>query len=422
VKALHQIAVCVSGCLFWTAVGCTPEPAVSPVSTTPSPVAHPAVTKPPKPAPTIIRHAGPLRAIWVTRYDYRSPADIAKIMENCRSVGLNAVLFQVRGNGTAFYRSSLEPWAEELGGRDPGYDPLAVAIQEAHARNIELHAWVNVMPGWRGPNPPADPRQLYNSHPEWFWYDQNGRRQPLVQSYRGKSTGWYVSVNPCLPEVRQYLVDVMREVVENYEIEGLHIDYIRFPNDATPRGVDYPRDPQTLSLYRQATGLKPESNPTAWARWRTDQVSAIVRDTRAMMRRVRPHAKLSASVGPDPALFKRDHYQDGGTWAANNWVDYLMPMNYTAYEDLFIDRVNAWHRCSHGKPVVVGIGVYLHKTPAQLTRQMDLVDYWGQGFSLFSYDSVFPKQGTRAGSPAEQLQARLRSKAVALLAEPSFRF
>ena len=154
-------------------------------------------------------------------------------------------------NGTAWYDSRFEPWADELGGSDPGYDPLKLACEEAHRCGLELHAWVNVMPAWRGKTPPKNPDQLYNAHPEWFWYDQHGNRQALCS--------FYVSLNPCLPEVRKYLVDVFYDLVSRYDVDGLHMDYIRFPNEppATPKGsgLDYPYDAGTLALYRQDTGL-----------------------------------------------------------------------------------------------------------------------------------------------------------------------
>ena len=135
-----------------------------------------------------------------------------------------------------FYPSKIEPWAEQFDYQDPGYDPLATALREAHARDMELHAWMNIMPAWRGTKPPTCPDQIYNTHPEWFWYDQHGNRQALSR--------FYVSLNPCLPEVREYLVRVLEEVVANYPIDGIHMDYIRFPSEppATPRGsgIDYP--------------------------------------------------------------------------------------------------------------------------------------------------------------------------------------
>jgi len=164
------------------------------------------------------RVRGPVRAIWVTRWDYKSPRDIAAIMENSRRAGFNTVLFQVRGDGTALYPSKLEPWSPEFDWRDPGFDPPAVACREAHRRGLSLHAWVNVMPGWFGKEAPRHTRQLYNARPEWFWYDASGRRQPL---------GWYCSLNPCYPEVRRYLTDVVEEIASRYPVDGLHLDYIR---------------------------------------------------------------------------------------------------------------------------------------------------------------------------------------------------
>ena len=160
----------------------------------------PTVLSPDRPRPPAPRDVWPPRAVWVVRQVYSSPDQIADLMEKCRQAGLNTVLFQVRGNGTAFHRSTIEPPAVEYGGRDPGFDQLEVACDEAHRRGIALHAWVNVMPAWKGKTPPGDPRQLYNARPEWFWYDQDGRRQPLDD--------FYVSLNPCLPEVRAYLVSV----------------------------------------------------------------------------------------------------------------------------------------------------------------------------------------------------------------------
>src|SRR5215470_13076760 len=76
------------------------------------------------------------RAMWVTRFDYRTRDDVLQIVRDCKSAGINTILFQVRGNATAFYRSSYEPWAEQLGGRDPGFDPLATAIEAAHQSGL----------------------------------------------------------------------------------------------------------------------------------------------------------------------------------------------------------------------------------------------------------------------------------------------
>jgi len=355
--------------------------------------------------------------VWVTRSDYKSVGDIQAIMHDCESLGLNAVIFQVRGNGTAFYKSSIEPWADELSGGDPGFDPLAVAVEEAHSRGMNLHAWVNVMPGWRGTEPPRNPQQLYNARPEWFWYDQKGRRQPLTSTGRdGKRKTQYVSLNPCLPEVRAYLVSVFAEIARNYEIDGLHLDYIRFPNEYAPRGVDYPYDARTLALFRRDTGKTPAQSPKLWNQWRTDQVTAVVRETRDMLRKTRPNAKLSASVIPDPERARADHFQDGAMWAWKGWVDFLIPMNYTADEALFIRRADAWRQRSAGKPIVMGLGVYAHASHEGLARQIELADRWGQGFCLFAYSSLFnAADRNRAGTTRPDWSAGRREARLAAI-------
>ena len=212
-------------------------------------------------------------AVWVTRWDYSSPADVRRIIRECHALGLNQLLWQVRGQADALYRSGYEPWAEELGGQDPGFDPLRLACEQAHRLGMQLHAWVNVMPLWKGRRPPRNRNHPYYRHPEWRLVDRQGRLQPLSDHY--------IIVNPCLPEVRQYLVQVMADIIRRYPVDGLHLDYIRFVGQAG-RTLDYPYDRRTLSLYRQATGLAPDDDPERWAAWRRDQVTEIVRMLRSM--------------------------------------------------------------------------------------------------------------------------------------------
>src|SRR5882672_6264994 len=96
------------------------------------------------------RHAGLARTVWVDRWDYRTPVDIERVLEDCRRDGFTAVMFQVRGNGTLCYPGGNEVWSETFHFRDPGFDPLVTAVRAAHARGLQLHAWINAMPGWVG--------------------------------------------------------------------------------------------------------------------------------------------------------------------------------------------------------------------------------------------------------------------------------
>jgi len=336
----------------------------------------------------------PLRAIWVTRYDYKTADDVTEIVDNCADAGFNAILFQVRGNGTAFYESNLEPWADELGGEHPGFDPLALACDLAHERGVELHAYVNVMPAWRGTKPPTNPEQLYNKRPEWFWYDQNGERQKL--------SSFYVSLNPCLPEVREYIVSVFEDLAARYDIDGMHLDYIRFPNEhpATPRGsgLDYPRDDRTLALYKQATGLTPEEDKKSWNQWRTDQVSQLVADIHAMLRRTKPGAVLTSAVG---SIRKRglSHFQDAQQWIDDGVIDAVILMDYTDDPVEFERRIEPWLAAKPDVPVVPGpwFGRHKGKTTEEATavvKEQIGIAYERTGtFCIFAYASMFGSEG-----------------------------
>ncbi len=355
-----------------------------------------------------------IRAIWVTRWDYKSADDIRTIMENCRRAEFNTVFFQVRGNGTAFYRSKLEPWADELGGSDPGFDPLAVACRQAHRRGLKLHAWVNVMPAWRGKNPPNNPKQLYHARSDWFWRDSRGRRQPL---------GWYNSLNPCYPEVRRYLVAVMHEIVKNYRVDGLHLDYIRFPNEWTESygqsGAvpDYPRDPKTLALYKRDTGHTPESSPSRWTAWRAAQVTHLLRDIRRMVDKTKPGVQLSAAVGSEPEESYRRHFQDSLRWIREGLLDAVVPMNYARDMRLFSRRVASW--AQEKDRVVVIMGIQFDKRAGRaVIEQIRRARTVGPHFAVFAYNSLFERLGDdRRPKMDEQSPARaaLRDDAVPFL-------
>lgn len=330
---------------------------------------------------TTIHHA-PLRAVWVTRFDYKTAPDIEQVIANCAALGFNTVMFQVRGNGTAFYRSSFEPWADELGGADPGFDPLATAVGAAHAHHLSVHAWVNVMPSWRGSKPPANPSQLYLAHPEWHWLDQHGERQPLVDNF-------YVSLNPCLPAVRRYLVDVCREIVADYEVDGLHLDYVRFVDDVTDKALDYPRDAETLRLYREQTALAPDDDAVRWQRWKADQVTTLVGDLARMVTDEGADLWLSAAVGGAPEGPDERHQRDSRRWAEERLVDAVFPMNYTTDLALFRKRTAAWHPYVERVHVTTGLNFDLARSADLVEQELRDALAASPDLAVFAYSHLF---------------------------------
>lgn len=361
---------------------------------------------------------GPERAMWVTRFDYRTREDVERIVDDCASASIDTILFQVRGNATASYNSKLEPWGEQFGFKDPGFDPLRVALERAHGRGIDLHAWVNVMPAWWGTTPPTDPRQVWNARPEWSWYDQRGERQKF-------SDRFYVSLNPCLPEVRAYLVEVVRDLAIHYPVDGIHLDYIRFPNEppATPKGLDYPRDQRTLALFRKASGKAPDEDKTAWNNWRADQVTQLVRDLRGMLKQARPKALLSAACGPVPEKAKKEHFQDVRTWLNEGLFDVVYPMNYAADFATWTERARTWTEIAGNTKVVMGImpgGRDAEAHRAFLEAAKRNFDGW----SLFAYAKLFDSRADvqdKLTDEAKFERSQLRKALLPILRESAGR-
>ncbi len=198
------------------------------------------------------------RALWVNRWEFSTPDDIRRLADKAAAANFNALFFQVRGNADACYRSDLEPWMARLSGGvlgdDPGWDPLAVAVEEAHARGLELHAWVNVYPAWLGetPPPPAEPEPMFDRFnrlhgDQWLVWDR--QQQPMQLNSN------YLWSNPGHLAVQDHIAAVGYDIVSRYYVDGLHLDYVRYP------GWEYSRDPLTLEAVAQAQALEPRAGP-----------------------------------------------------------------------------------------------------------------------------------------------------------------
>jgi len=385
------------GALF---VGCRSTPSGEGIAPRADAVSRPA----PRPLPR------PVRAIWVARFDYRYAADVRTIIRNCAQLGCNTVFWQVRGAGTVTYPSRLEPWAPEFNFADPGFDPLQLAVAEAHRHGLRLEAWVNVLPGWRGEKPPPVRGQLWNAHPAWFLQDAQGYRQALGD--------WYLIVNPCWPEVRQHIVRVVEEIVSRYDVDGVHLDYVRYAWDSEKDAArKYPRDRRTLALYRRDTGLGPDDDANAWKHWRANQLTRLVVELRSLLNRRRPGATLTAAVVRHPRIAYDQYFQNGMAWLRTGLVDALLPMAYTDKISQFDADIAAYRQLAGARRIVPGVGIYQHKQPEVMREQLARCVAWGGDFALFSYASLYLTHQDRAQHKRSVAEEQARPWRRAVLAE-----
>ncbi len=349
------------------------------------------------------------RALWVTRFDYKTAGDVAKIMENCAAYNFNQILFQVRGNGTVFYKSRIEPWAFELTsgtaeatGRDPGWDPLETAVLEGHRRGLQVHAYMNVFPAWRTQKfPPVESGQLWHAHPDWFmvWGDGTKMLPPDRDDPNNRWGDWYSFISPGVPEVQDYLVEVFREVVEKYEVDGIHFDYIRYPSEIG----DFSYDARSLERFQRKYGHSPDQLPHQWIKWRSDQVTAVARRVYDTCCALRPGLIVSAAAIGDYPRGSVRYYQRSQEWMEEGILDIAMPMVYTADDDAFTTRVQNYRENCYGRLVYPGISAG-RNNPEGLLRQIRISKELGcPGVAFFAYSSFFPQH--RPGPLAETLKA-----------------
>ena len=274
---------------------------------------------------TVIPVDGEFRGLWVTRWDYGSAADIEAILQEAADWGFNAVFFQVRATADAYYDSTVEPWAKGLTGtlgQDPGWDPLAVAIEAAHARDLELHAWLNTFTAWSGTTPPpaSDPPHILYAHPEWRQAGSDGTPMAWNDSYT-----W---VSPGIPGVRQHILAVVDDIASRYAVDGIHLDYIRYA------GPDYSHDSWSEDAFAAAQDADPG---LSWGDHQRAVLSGFVGSVTDVVTAAAPAVKVTAAVwGIHQDVFGwggtskgyDDYYQHSHRWTEEGLIDAICPMIY----------------------------------------------------------------------------------------------
>ena len=331
------------------------------------------------------------RALWVTRWDFDSPETVETILEQAELYGFNAVMFQVRGMADAYYDSAYEPWAKGLSGtlgEDPGWDPLQVAVEEAHARGLELHAWINTFNAWVGTTPPpeSDPPHILHAHPEWRQVDGSGN--PMEWN---NSSTW---VSPGIPEVREHVISVAIDIVGNYEVDGLHFDYIRYA------GPDYSHDQWSEQAFGAARAQTPG---LTWEDFQRDTLTAFMQDAYVAIVQEKPEVKVSAAVwgiyqevfgwgGTSEGYY--DYYQDSHRWLEVGALDAICPMVYWPLTEPkggwtdFATLADHHLAAAAGRHVYMGIkadyGDFAEiEGEISYLRQMD-----GPGWVIFAYSTL----------------------------------
>jgi uncharacterized lipoprotein YddW (UPF0748 family)/sugar lactone lactonase YvrE len=346
------------------------------------------------------------RFIWVSRWMYSSEKDVREIIQKASQTGFNGVFFQVRGNGTVYYKSKLEMVEERIGGDTATWDPLAVAIDEAHKNGMQLHAWVNTFPGWTGKKAPQSPKQLWNTHRDWFCVDKDGKLMEL--------NGEYVVLSPGIPAVQDYLYNVFMEIVKNYDVDGLHLDYVRY------FGSQYSYDSISLSRFKAQYGKTPEDAPAAWDNFRRQQVTDLVARLYKGIHETKPEVCLSAATWGDWDEGYNFYLQDAHGWLARGIIDFVCPMTYTHDPVVYQKNMESHMPNTHGRYIFPGVGIFTMKKAETMNRILSVSDQYPnpdglKGNAYFDWTGIYKedKEGNLNPTPMQKVLATERFKKVA---------
>lgn len=341
----------------------------------PTPTPTPTATATPSPTPTMTPTPRPgnveFRGLWVTRFNWTSlfadeqPSDIEKIVDDAAYAGFNAILFQVRGEADAFYPSNLEPWSERLDGlgQNPGWDPLALMIQRAHSYGMQVHAYFNVYPVWDCGDPPpvTSPLHLYHRLIDEYGVE-NGQPRGLqwTTSNQVHCSG-YRRATPASIFGDDHMMAVATDLVQRYDIDGLHLDHIRYGGS----GVSCDPVSQDRSGVRCFTAAP--AGYSSYGAWQRAQVNGTVNRFYETLFgdngqgggvADKPNFMLSAAVWPYYESGRDNYYQDSRAWPAGGYIDALMPMLYGSFDTspgVWRDYAAGFQTANAGRYVIPGI-------------------------------------------------------------------
>ena len=278
-------------------------------------------------------------------------ATLISQLNSLQGAGINAIIFQVRPEADALYASKLEPWSRFLTGvqgqaPQPYWDPMQFMIDECHKRGMEFHAWINPYRVKTSLANQLAPQHIYNRHPEWFL-----------------TYGNQLFFDPALPQSRDYICQVVSDIVSRYDVDAIHMDDYFYPYPT--KGVEFP---DSASFARYGGGFDNIGD------WRRSNVNLLIRKIHETIRGLKPWVKFGVSPfgiyrnqSSDPLGSRTrglqnydDLYADVLLWAREGWIDYNIPQLYWQIGHPVADYavlVDWWAKHSGGRPLFIGQSV-----------------------------------------------------------------
>ena len=341
-----------------------------------------------------------IRALWVVRDHIISKEKIDKVVEFAKMNNYNHLFVQIRGRGDAYYTSQLVPRSHLLTQTD--FDPLAYILTKGRQSNIKIHAWFNVYYLWSSPKIPSQSDHLLLSHPEWIDSKSpdpiniSNTIGEMKKNRQANGEGFYLA--PTHPEVDAHLQNVLTELLQNYSLDGIHFDYIRYHDlgwGLNPIGLKY-----FLNYNNSMPGLpslEVKKKPS-FAEFKRSAITRFIRKASMRIKAYQPDCIISAAVKPNLLSARNTFSQEWDVWLAGGYIDWAVPMNYTMDLSTFDKNIRIMKEnlpLKYLDRVVMGIATYNQsaRNAGKKIYHAGKNDFGG--ISIFSY-TVFKNEPSYA--------------------------
>jgi len=331
-----------------------------------------------------------VRALWVVRDHIISEDKIDAVLRFAKENNYNHLFVQIRGRGDAYYKSNLVPRSHLLA--KTNFDPLSYALKKGHESNIKIHAWLNIYYLWSSPQYPLQSDHLLLSQPTWVdsktpdLINIESTMKQMQNDRKSNGEGFYLA--PTHPEVDAHLQNVITELLQNYKLDGIHFDYIRYHDlgwGMNPIGLKY-----FLNYQTNIPGLPPlEINERpSFSDYKRSAITRFLSKASTRIKAYQPNCIISAAVKPNLNNARNTFGQEWDVWLAGGYIDWAVPMNYSMNLSTFDKNIQIMKQSLPKKyiaRVIMGIATYNQNanSAGKKIYHTGINDF--SGISIFSY-------------------------------------
>ena len=330
------------------------------------------------------------KALWIVRDHITSKKSIDEIIKFAETNKYNVLFVQIRGRGDAYYSSKLVPRTHLL--KKNEFDPLKYILKKVKNKNIKIHAWMNVYYLWSSSQKPFQSDHLLLNHPEWLdnktpdFIDVEKILKLTEKNKKANGEGFYLS--PTHPEVDAHLQNVVTELLQTYQLDGIHFDYIRY------HAFGWGMNPIGLKTFLNHSSSMPGlpslnlQNKPKFSDFKKSAISKFLEKCSMRIRAYQPNCIISAAVKPNLESAHNSFGQEWDLWLDKGYIDWAVPMNYTRENKIFKENILSMKKELNPKlidNIIMGIGVYNQNYKSAGQKIIEAQKNNFGGVSIFSY-------------------------------------